>query len=142
MSEGVDFDHHYGRCVIMMGIPFMFTQSRVLKARLEYLRENFNVGVLLTTLNKKVKKKKYTISKRTWMWVLKKWKKKICYFLENLDVGVVKSCWSEYILTIFLLRSPDQGERLPDVRRDAARGAVRRPRHAGQDWLRHPPFRW
>ena len=43
VSEGVDFDHHYGRCVVMMGIPFMYTQSRILKARLEYLREQFNV---------------------------------------------------------------------------------------------------
>lgn len=44
VSEGVDFDHHYGRCVIMMGIPFMYTQSRILKARLEYLRDQFNVS--------------------------------------------------------------------------------------------------
>lgn len=43
VSEGIDFDHHYGRCVIMMGIPFMFTQSRILKARLEYLRDQFNI---------------------------------------------------------------------------------------------------
>ncbi|XP_063600558.1 general transcription and DNA repair factor IIH helicase subunit XPD-like [Penaeus indicus] len=43
VSEGIDFDHHYGRCVIMMGIPFMYTQSRILKARLEYLRDQFNI---------------------------------------------------------------------------------------------------
>ncbi|XP_064080184.1 general transcription and DNA repair factor IIH helicase subunit XPD-like [Macrobrachium nipponense] len=43
VSEGIDFDHHYGRCVIMMGIPFMYTQSRILKARLEYLRSQFNI---------------------------------------------------------------------------------------------------
>ncbi|KAF2350788.1 DNA helicase (DNA repair) Rad3 type [Trinorchestia longiramus] len=43
VSEGVDFDHHYGRCVVMMGIPFMYTQSRILKARLEYLRDQFNI---------------------------------------------------------------------------------------------------
>jgi len=43
VSEGVDFDHHYGRCVVMMGIPFMYTQSRVLRARLEYLREHNNI---------------------------------------------------------------------------------------------------
>ena len=46
VSEGIDFDHHYGRCVIMMGIPFMYTQSRILKARLEYLRDQFNVFVV------------------------------------------------------------------------------------------------
>ncbi|XP_076068552.1 general transcription and DNA repair factor IIH helicase subunit Xpd [Oratosquilla oratoria] len=43
VSEGIDFDHHYGRCVIMMGIPFVYTQSRILKARLEYLRDQFNI---------------------------------------------------------------------------------------------------
>lgn len=38
VSEGVDFDHHYGRCVILFGIPFLYTESRVLKARMEFLR--------------------------------------------------------------------------------------------------------
>ena len=38
VSEGIDFDHHFGRCVVMFGIPFVYTQSRRLKARLEYLR--------------------------------------------------------------------------------------------------------
>lgn len=47
VSEGIDFDHHYGRCVIMMGIPFMYTQSRILKARLEYLRDQFNVCIFV-----------------------------------------------------------------------------------------------
>lgn len=43
VSEGVDFDHHLGRCVLMFGIPYMYTQSRILKARLEYLRDNFQI---------------------------------------------------------------------------------------------------
>ena len=43
VSEGVDFDHHLGRCVLMFGIPYMYTQSRILKARLEYLRDTFQV---------------------------------------------------------------------------------------------------
>ncbi|EDO46754.1 predicted protein [Nematostella vectensis] len=43
VSEGIDFDHHYGRAVIMFGIPYVYTQSRILKARLEYLREQFNI---------------------------------------------------------------------------------------------------
>ena len=43
MSEGVDFDHHLGRAVIMMGIPYVYTQSRILRARLEYLRDQFQV---------------------------------------------------------------------------------------------------
>ncbi|PFX15488.1 TFIIH basal transcription factor complex helicase XPD subunit-like isoform X2 [Stylophora pistillata] len=44
VSEGIDFDHHYGRAVIMFGIPYVYTQSRILKARLEYLRDQFNIG--------------------------------------------------------------------------------------------------
>ena len=36
-------DHHYGRCVIMFGVPYVYTQSRMLKARLEYLRETFQI---------------------------------------------------------------------------------------------------
>ena len=43
VSEGIDFDHHLGRCVIMFGIPFVYTQSHILKARLEYLRDQFQI---------------------------------------------------------------------------------------------------
>jgi DNA excision repair protein ERCC-2 len=43
VSEGIDFDHHLGRCVIMFGIPYVYTQSRILKARLEYLRDHFQI---------------------------------------------------------------------------------------------------
>lgn len=39
VSEGVDFDHQYGRAVILFGIPYQYTESRILKARLEYLRD-------------------------------------------------------------------------------------------------------
>ncbi|UXI17089.1 cAMP-specific 3'5'-cyclic phosphodiesterase 4A-like [Sarcoptes scabiei] len=43
ISEGIDFDHHLGRCVIMFGIPYVYTQSRILKARLEYLSDNYQI---------------------------------------------------------------------------------------------------
>lgn len=43
VSEGIDFDHHYGRAVIMFGIPYQYTESRILKARLEYLREQYGI---------------------------------------------------------------------------------------------------
>ncbi|CAB4058350.1 ERCC2 [Lepeophtheirus salmonis] len=43
VSEGVDFDHHLGRAVLMFGIPYVYTQSRILKARLEYLRDEFQI---------------------------------------------------------------------------------------------------
>jgi len=39
VSEGIDFDRHYGRCVVMFGIPFQYTLSRRLRARLEYIKE-------------------------------------------------------------------------------------------------------
>lgn len=41
VSEGVDFQDHLGRCVIMFGIPYVYTQSRILRARLEYMRDNY-----------------------------------------------------------------------------------------------------
>lgn len=28
MAEGIDFDRHYGRLVIMFGVPFQYTLSR------------------------------------------------------------------------------------------------------------------
>eukprot|EP00047_Mylnosiga_fluctuans_P020695 m.95243 g.95243 ORF g.95243 m.95243 type:complete len:285 (+) comp8595_c0_seq1:1734-2588(+) len=43
VSEGIDFDHHYGRCVIMMGIPYVYTQSRVLRERLQYLADTYQI---------------------------------------------------------------------------------------------------
>lgn len=29
MAEGIDFDRHYGRLVIMFGVPFQYTLSRL-----------------------------------------------------------------------------------------------------------------
>uniref|UniRef100_A0A670ZFH6 General transcription and DNA repair factor IIH helicase subunit XPD n=1 Tax=Pseudonaja textilis TaxID=8673 RepID=A0A670ZFH6_PSETE len=43
VSEGIDFVHHYGRAVVMFGVPYVYTQSRILKARLEYLRNQFQI---------------------------------------------------------------------------------------------------
>jgi DNA excision repair protein ERCC-2 len=31
VSEGIDFDHHYGRAVIMFGVPYVYTESRILR---------------------------------------------------------------------------------------------------------------
>ena len=39
----MNFEHHYGRAVVMFGIPYQYTQSRVLRARLEYLEAKFQV---------------------------------------------------------------------------------------------------
>lgn len=38
VSEGVDFKGHYGRCVVIVGIPFQYTLSRTLRCRLEFLK--------------------------------------------------------------------------------------------------------
>ena len=43
VSEGIDFDHNYGRAVIMFGVPYQYTESRILKARLEFLRDQFRI---------------------------------------------------------------------------------------------------
>ena len=43
VAEGIDFDRHYGRCVVMFGIPYQYTLSRILRARLEYLKDNFQI---------------------------------------------------------------------------------------------------
>lgn len=43
VAEGIDFDRHYGRCVIMFGVPYQYTLARPLRARLEYLRETFQI---------------------------------------------------------------------------------------------------
>ncbi|KAG1894495.1 uncharacterized protein F5891DRAFT_1255187 [Suillus fuscotomentosus] len=43
VSEGINFDHNYGRAVIMFGVPYQYTESRILKARLEYLRDAYRI---------------------------------------------------------------------------------------------------
>ncbi|KAF4352190.1 hypothetical protein G4B88_019326 [Cannabis sativa] len=43
VAEGIDFDRHYGRLVIMFGVPFQYTLSKILLARLEYLRDTFQI---------------------------------------------------------------------------------------------------
>lgn len=57
VSEGVDFDHHLGRAVLMFGIPYVYTQSRILKARLEYLRDQFQVTKTILLRNMFIKLK-------------------------------------------------------------------------------------
>lgn len=43
VSEGIDFSYHLGRAVVMLGIPYVYTESRILRARLEYLRDQFGI---------------------------------------------------------------------------------------------------
>ncbi len=44
VAEGIDFDGHYGRAVVMFGIPFVNTESRILKARLDYIKRKFRIN--------------------------------------------------------------------------------------------------
>ena len=43
VAEGIDFDRHYGRCVVLIGVPYQYTLSYVLRERLEYLRTKFAI---------------------------------------------------------------------------------------------------
>jgi len=43
VSEGINFDMHYGRAVVMFGVPFQYTLSHVLRARLEYLDAHYQI---------------------------------------------------------------------------------------------------
>jgi len=44
VAEGVDFDRHYGRAVLLLGVPFQYTKSRPLTARLEYLADTCQIN--------------------------------------------------------------------------------------------------
>ncbi len=50
VAEGIDFDRHYGRCVVMIGVPFQYTLSHILRARLEWLRHKHNIKEVRTSL--------------------------------------------------------------------------------------------
>lgn len=37
VSEGIDFDHNYGRAVIMFGVPYVYTESRILRVKFYFI---------------------------------------------------------------------------------------------------------
>lgn len=43
-AEGIDFDGQYGRLCILFGVPFQYTESRILKARLEFLATHHQIN--------------------------------------------------------------------------------------------------
>merc|ERR1719217_920653 len=50
VAEGIDFDRHYGRAVMLFGVPFQFSLSRKLRARMAFLKDQYglNEGDFLT----------------------------------------------------------------------------------------------
>lgn len=50
VSEGIDFDNHYGRCVLLFGIPFVYTESKILKVRQPLTIRMWHMSNLLTLL--------------------------------------------------------------------------------------------
>lgn len=43
VSEGVDFEYGYGRAVVILGIPFMYSESVRLKERLRYIKQEYGI---------------------------------------------------------------------------------------------------
>merc|ERR1719229_986021 len=43
VAEGIDFDRHYGRAVVLFGVPFQYSLSRELRARLEFLKDQYQI---------------------------------------------------------------------------------------------------
>ena len=43
ISEGIDFSDHYGRCVILFGLPVRNTQSIVVQARADYIYKKLGI---------------------------------------------------------------------------------------------------
>jgi DNA excision repair protein ERCC-2 len=43
VSEGIDFEQHYGRAVLCIGVPYQNTQGALLRARLEFLRDSCGI---------------------------------------------------------------------------------------------------
>lgn len=43
VAEGIDFDRHYGRAVVLVGVPFQYTLSHVLRARLAFMRDHYHI---------------------------------------------------------------------------------------------------
>jgi len=44
VAEGIDFDRHYGRAVVLFGVPYQNVRSRPLIERLTFLRDTFGLS--------------------------------------------------------------------------------------------------
>lgn len=101
--------HHFGRAVIMFGVPYVYTQSRILKVR------NVCVCVCVLTM---------TILSPVLIHQL---------FTEHLEMSFPANAGPSGVRPGPL---PDQRERLPHLRRHATRRPVCGPSHPRQDGLR------
>jgi DNA excision repair protein ERCC-2 len=43
VSEGIDFAHHYGRCVLLFGLPVRNTQSMLVQTRADFIEKKFGI---------------------------------------------------------------------------------------------------
>ncbi|KAJ9453402.1 TFIIH basal transcription factor complex helicase repD subunit [Diplonema papillatum] len=43
VAEGIDFDHHYGRAVVVFGVPYLPPDDQALNARLAWMEENRDI---------------------------------------------------------------------------------------------------
>jgi DNA excision repair protein ERCC-2 len=43
VAEGIDFNGHYGRAVLLFGVPYQYTKSRVLLSRLQFLESTHRI---------------------------------------------------------------------------------------------------
>lgn len=47
VSEGIDFKDHIGRGCLLIGVPFAYTESIIIKERVKYLKNNLNIHSFL-----------------------------------------------------------------------------------------------
>lgn len=69
-SHSLITDHHFGRAVIMFGIPYVYTQSKILKVFLSHtitfvdLVQNFHPLISMRNVKKKKRKKSKAVNTR------------------------------------------------------------------------------
>ena len=83
VAEGIDFDRHYGRCVVMFGVPYQYTLSRILRYHISLIisrwQEVWREDPLLTVLKLKRQACLYlaACTKRFLEWLVETWRQYI-----------------------------------------------------------------
>jgi DNA excision repair protein ERCC-2 len=44
IAEGIDFEHHYGRCVAIMGFPALNSKDIIILERCNFLKDKFQIS--------------------------------------------------------------------------------------------------